>query len=514
MVEKQWFFTDASTFNHIKSLDTMKSFTHKSTLLTFLLIVISSTLISCNDDRDDYVPVPVIVSLQPEVASPGQTLTILGGNFSANAAENIVTINGVPVTVKTAKTNSLEIIIPDNATDGVLSVTVNGQTGSARDLFDVIDELAITAVSPEKATKYETITISGQFFGLTIDANEVKIQDVVATITNATSTELKVTVPEATSLGQATISIAANNQSVTHDSFEVIDYPTFSTTNSLKVSEVDFSKISIASANVAYAVGDDGLIAKSTSPGTWELVSYGSTDFKDVHAFDEQNVLVCGYDGLMVKTTDGGATWSEVMVGTTDRLRRMHFISKTAGWVVGSEGIIFKTIDGGKTWQSLDSGVDTSLYGVFFIDDNNGFVVGDDDHVLKTTDGGETWETTVLTTGEDFRGVGFIDTNKGWVVGKDNVLLHTNDGGETWVNQNISLIEDGNDFNDITILSENNIIAVADDHQLAQSEDGGVTWKVVDLEKTLKKTVDLHLEGVDSYRGIAVIVGEKGFVGY
>lgn len=493
----------------------MRKFSYKSLLplpsLAFGLLI---SLASCDSDRDSYEPIPVIVSLQPEAASPGQKLIILGGNFSPIAEENNVTINGVTVEVIAAQANKLEVIIPEDATDGVLSVIVNGQTGSARNLFDVIDELLIASISPEQATKHATITITGQYFGQTISDNLVTIQDVDATITGVNNGQLMVTVPEDTSLGQATVNVAANNQSITFENFEIIDYPKFSITNTLNTSAIDFKKISIVNENIAYAAGDDGLIAKSTAPGSWDIISYGTTNFRDVHTFDEQNVLVCGYGGLLIKTTDGGVNWSEVTIDTAENLRRFHFISSTEGWLVGSDGVVFKTVDGGETWQSLNSGIVGSLYGVFFIDANNGFAVGNDDHVIKTVDGGDNWEVTVLSTNEDLTSVAFIDDKTGWISGEDNVILHTTDGGNTWVNQGLSLDSSGDDFNDITIVSENHIIAVADDHQLAQSEDGGATWEIINLELALGKTIDLHFDGIDSYRGIAIIVGKEGFIGY
>ena len=499
----------------------MKRFalTYKVILSSALLLLL---IINCND-RDDYVAIPVVISVQPDGASPGQSINVFGGNFSPINSENIVTINDVPATVIEAATNKLVVVVPDNATNGVLSVSVNGQTAVAPNLFNVIDELMITSIIPNNAFRLDTIKIQGQYLGETIADNIVEIQGINATVVDVNLTELTVIVPENTSAGIATVSVNANNQSVSIDNFEIIDYPPFTFLNPLTapIAE-DLKKISIASANVAYAVGDNGVILKSTAPNEWIDVSYhkiptGDTDplnFRDIHAFDEQNALACGYGGLVVKTTDGGATWTEISANTTENLRRLYFISNNEGWLVGSNGVIFKTQDGGDTWQSLTSGVTASLYGVFFLDTNNGFVVGNDDHFLKTTDGGNTWNTTLLATREDLTSVVIKDPNIGWVTGEDNVLLGTTDGGATWTDQSISLDSSGDDFNDIVILSDSNIIAIADDHQLAKSEDAGATWTIVDLESTLGIVIDDHLDGIDGFKGKAITVGEKGFIGY
>ena len=482
-------------------------------LILSLIFVLSS--ISCND-RDEYFPIPVIISTQPSGASPGQSILIHGGNFSATASENIVTINGIAATVTEAMTNRLIVIVPEGASGGVLSVTVNGQTGTAPQLFNVFSEVKINAITPERASRLDTIAISGQFFGESIAENSVKINEVEAIITSASFTELRVIVPENTSAGQANITINAHDQSVSNTSFEIIDYPPFTFSETASVPSYDLKKIAIASANIAYAVGDEGAILKSSAPGTWEDISFGSSiDFRDVHAIDEQTVLVCGSEGTLIKTTDGGSNWNTISFETTETLRRMHFISATEGWLVGSDGVLFKTTDGGDNWQPLTSGVTTSLYGVYFLDAITGFAVGNDDHLLKTTDGGTTWTTTILTTSEDLTSVVFKDKIKGWITGDDNVLLATTDGGATWTDQSISLDSSGDDFNDIVILSDTNIIAVADDHQLVSSEDGGATWTLIDLEVALGGIViDDHVDGIATFRGKAIAVGEKGFISY
>lgn len=203
---------------------------------------------------------------------------------------------------------------------------------------------------------------------------------------------------------------------------------------------------------------------------------------RDVHAIDT-NVMVCGSSGVFIKSTNGGASWSTIDVNTTERLRRMHFISSTEGWMVGSGGLIYKTTDGRDSWTKQTSLTTVSLYGVFFLDANTGFVVGDDGVLLQTSNGGTTWNLTdgleaakVNDSFKDLTSVLFKDAQNGWITGDDNVLLATTDGGTTWTNQGLVLADVGDDINDITMLSNGHIIAVADDRQTIRSEDNGATW--------------------------------------
>ena len=57
-------------------------------------------------------------------------------------------------------------------------------------------------------------------------------------------------------------------------------------------------------------------------------------------------------------------------------LYSVKYISAAVGWAVGDLGTILKTTDGGTTWSTQTSGTTNNLWGVFFTDANNGTAVG------------------------------------------------------------------------------------------------------------------------------------------
>ena len=61
------------------------------------------------------------------------------------------------------------------------------------------------------------------------------------------------------------------------------------------------------------------------------------------------------------------------------------------GWVVGWYGTILRTTDGGITWTPQTSGISTYLLSVCFTDINNGTAVGQGGTIIRTTDGGTNW---------------------------------------------------------------------------------------------------------------------------
>ncbi len=90
-----------------------------------------------------------ILSLQPFTGLPGQTITIYGQNFSSTASANTVMINGVAATVVAASSTSLTVTVPNGATSGQVSVTVNGVTVSSGTLnFTVVGPPVITSITP------------------------------------------------------------------------------------------------------------------------------------------------------------------------------------------------------------------------------------------------------------------------------------------------------------------------------------------------------------------------------
>jgi YD repeat-containing protein len=72
-----------------------------------------------------------IFNITPLSGSWGNTITIYGQNFSAIVGNDVVKINGLTVSILSATSSQLVILIPANATTGQITVTVNGVTVSS-----------------------------------------------------------------------------------------------------------------------------------------------------------------------------------------------------------------------------------------------------------------------------------------------------------------------------------------------------------------------------------------------
>ncbi|KAK3263003.1 hypothetical protein CYMTET_28163 [Cymbomonas tetramitiformis] len=164
---------------------------------------------------------------------------------------------------------------------------------------------------------------------------------------------------------------------------------------------------------------------------------------------------VVGERDTILRTADGGATWSDFSSGLGSRYvwYGVSFWNSTLGWVVGSYGKTLNTKDGGVTWYHQETPVsyelvsDVSSYEITIHDVAAAsptvvYLVGDAGNAFRTTDGGASWITMDLETPYDLYSCFFYNTSLGWIVGglQDRVRK-TTDGGLTWSSHYVGLAD-------------------------------------------------------------------------
>jgi photosystem II stability/assembly factor-like uncharacterized protein len=148
--------------------------------------------------------------------------------------------------------------------------------------------------------------------------------------------------------------------------------------------------------------------------------------------------VASNYQGaVLLKTTDGGTTWSTRLEGVNATLNAVDFYSTSEGWAVGSQGlpqgVVLKTTDGGESWSvktppPLGSG---DLKAMKAFDRNSAITLGDG--LLATTNGGNTWDSLGLKIlARDLNATHFLNADTGYVTGNGGKFLRTEDGGKNW----------------------------------------------------------------------------------
>jgi photosystem II stability/assembly factor-like uncharacterized protein len=188
---------------------------------------------------------------------------------------------------------------------------------------------------------------------------------------------------------------------------------------------------------------------------------------------------VTGEEALILKTTDGGATWNRQKTDIwlddeckdpdersyrelndepcqTAYLFAVSVVDANTAHIAGDKSIYSNTYDGGKTWNYRTVKVDTGdisadlllavedpvLYDIEFLDKNNGYIVGEFGKIFHTVNGGASWNEQQETVMDDsvidildlptFFDVEFKDKNNGIVAGLDGRIAVTTDGGKDW----------------------------------------------------------------------------------
>jgi photosystem II stability/assembly factor-like uncharacterized protein len=93
---------------------------------------------------------------------------------------------------------------------------------------------------------------------------------------------------------------------------------------------------------------------------------------------DRLEACAVGDNGLLLNSSDAGASWERGTVPTNSNLYAVNFPAQGAvGFACGDHGTILKSEDNGRTWSLLDSGTDTDLRAVEFpANARDGFVSG------------------------------------------------------------------------------------------------------------------------------------------
>ncbi len=185
---------------------------------------------------------------------------------------------------------------------------------------------------------------------------------------------------------------------------------------------------------------NNSLFFKTTNGIDWQqtcfqAVGFSGDTWRRLDFVDENNGYF--YRGgispeLLLKTTDGGVTWTNTNFRENGRGWMVKFFNKDYGFVydydyVAKINLIERTTNGGVNWQTINVAGMGRINDIEFVPGNPSNVwLGGLNILYFSADSGKTW--TQKFSAERFDDIVFPTTNTGWAITTGN-LYYTNNGG-------------------------------------------------------------------------------------
>jgi photosystem II stability/assembly factor-like uncharacterized protein len=255
--------------------------------------------------------------------------------------------------------------------------------------------------------------------------------------------------------------------------------------------------------------------APPQAPGfSWIVQASGTNaSLRGVSVVDDRTAWASGSKGTVLRTLDGGATWTvrPVPGAETTDFRDIEAFSPDEAVIMGIDrpAKIFRTTDGGETWTQTfaDDSPGVFLDGLAFFDEKNGLAVGDPTDgrffVISTTDGGASW--TLLPPGSrpaalageaafaaSGTSLAALKDDRVWLStgGPASRVWRSEDRGRHWEPVSSALLEGSPSAGGFSVafLDARTGLTVGGDYKAetaavgnaAVSADGGKTWRAVE----------------------------------
>lgn len=225
-----------------------------------------------------------------------------------------------------------------------------------------------------------------------------------------------------------------------------------------------------------YATGDggDNWNKRGVAPGSTAVG--GADAVRDMH-FSSVSTGVLSAGNRVLHTVDAGVNWTPVKSATTGAgLFNFEFLSSTIGYAIGDRTDLLKTTDGGATWTAVIGDTSPRGYDLRAISCANETTclatIAGSSSLLRTINEGLTW--TVVSAGtEAVNGVGFVDGSRAAAVGQGGFSAVSVDSGASWLPGSTSAL---GSYTGIRVDTARSAFMYGLEGAIARSSNAGESW--------------------------------------
>ncbi len=205
----------------------------------------------------------------------------------------------------------------------------------------------------------------------------------------------------------------------------------------------------------------------------WKIIEPSiSSNWQGVVALSPKTIVLVGNEGVIIRSEDGGTTWSKVntkdiLTVFDSKFLRLKQAPNGDLWALAEFGNVLRSRDQGKSWQALRPKSDIGWNDIVF-SQNRIVIVGEFGKILSSDNQGQTWSEKELPESSSLMSVAIKPSGLGVAVGLEGNIMITTDNGRGWTKAKpftdahlYSVTLDGDQF-----------VAVGDKGWIAKSTDG------------------------------------------
>jgi photosystem II stability/assembly factor-like uncharacterized protein len=234
--------------------------------------------------------------------------------------------------------------------------------------------------------------------------------------------------------------------------------------------------ISLVDSRTAYVVGDATSVLRSSDGGaTWTQVAGGTLSITSLRCADVNRCVATVDPGdRLLRTTDGWASFTSV-TPSTEKILAVAFASTFRAIAAGALGATVTSNDAGATWMSGDESLDEELTHLRAQSGDLAFAAGRNGALARTSDGGATWTRLGVATSADVIDASFPTDQTGFALDSMGSLLRTDNGGTSW-----QILDPGTSRAPLAVLAlDPDRIFLIGPRGMRRSSDGGEEFDAV-----------------------------------